>query len=488
MLRLPTVTSPDGHHNNTRQDINPANGPANKRLLQILKGSSVTTDFDLIAIGSGGGGISHAQRAAEYGARAAVIEDGPLGGTCVNVGCVPKKIMWYAAHTADQMRNVADFGFDITVTGNDWSELKQRRDRYVARLNDIYATKLDDNDVRLITGTARITGPHSVEVEGQKYTADRLVIATGGYPKVPGIDGADLGMTSDGFFELPDRPQRVALVGSGYIAVELSGIFGALGSETTIFVRKDSVLRCFDQMLQEETIKAIAHNGVRLETGVVPHAVHKTSDGLSLLAEDGREFGSFDAIVWAIGRAPRTDGLGLETAGVTVDSRGFIPTDEFQATNIEHIFALGDVTGRVALTPVAIAAGRRLADRLYGGMTDRKLDYQNIPKVVFSHPPIGTVGMTETKAREEYGDSVRTYQSRFVPMQYALGDDRIYTTMKLVTAGSEERIVGCHIIGDGADEMLQGFAVAVRMGATKQEFDDTVAIHPTSAEELVTMR
>ena len=448
----------------------------------------MTTKFDLIAIGSGGGGISHAQRAAEYGARAVVIENGPLGGTCVNVGCVPKKIMWYAAHSAHQLRGIADFGFDTTDSGHDWSEVKKRRDRYVARLNDIYASKLEQHNVQLIRGTALITGPHSVDVDGKEYRADRLVIATGGYPKLPGIDGADLGMTSDGFFELPERPARVALVGSGYIAVELSGVFGALGSDTTVFVRKDSVLRCFDSMLQEETIKAMDHNGIRLETGVVPHAVHRTSDGLQLVGEDGREFGPFDAIVWAIGRAPRTEGLGLEAAGVTVDNRGFIPTDDYQATNIEHIFALGDVTGRIALTPVAIAAGRRLADRLYGGMADRKLDYQNVPKVVFAHPPIGTVGMTEEQARKHFGDGVHVYTSRFAPMQYALGDDKVYTTMKLVTAGSDERIVGCHIIGDGADEMLQGFAVAVRMGATKQDFDDTVAIHPTSAEELVTMR
>ncbi|GMR17545.1 MAG: glutathione-disulfide reductase [Gammaproteobacteria bacterium] len=448
----------------------------------------MTTEFDLLAIGSGGGGISHAQRAAEYGARAAVIEDGALGGTCVNVGCVPKKIMWYTAHTAHELHRVADFGFDLAVSGHDWSEVKRRRDQYVARLNGIYASKLDERNVKLITGTARITGPHSVQVNGTEYKAERLVIATGGYPIVPGIDGADLCITSDGFFDLAERPQRVALVGSGYIAVEFAGVFSALGSDTTVLVRKDSVLRSFDHTLQEETIKAMEHNGIRLETGVVPRAVQRTTDGLRLVAEDGRAFGPFDEIIWAIGRAPRTEGLGLEAAGVNVDSHGFIPTDEYQATNIEHIFALGDVTGRIALTPVAIAAGRRLADRLYGGMTDRKLDYQNVPTVVFNHPPIGTVGLTEAQAREEFGDGVRVYKSRFVPMQYALGDEKVYTTMKLVTAGDDERIVGCHIIGDAADEMLQGFAVAVRMGATKQDFDDTVAIHPTSAEELVTMR
>jgi glutathione reductase (NADPH) len=448
----------------------------------------VTTEFDLLVIGGGSGGVAHVQRAAEYGARAAVIENGRLGGTCVNVGCVPKKIMWYAAHTADQLHRAADFGFDLTVAGHDWSKLKQRRDEYVARLNDIYAGKLEERNAELIRGTARITGPHSVQVDGKDYKADRLVIATGGYPIVPGIDGADLGVTSDGFFELPERPQRVVLVGSGYVSLELAGAFCALGSDTTVLIRKDSVLRSFDHTLQEEAIKAMDHAGIRLETGVVPRAVQRTADGLQVVAEDGREFGYFDAVVWAVGRAPRTEGLGLEAAGVTVDSRGFIPTDEYQATNVENIFALGDVTGRLALTPVAIAAGRRLADRLYGGMADRKLDYQNVATAVFTHPTISTVGLTETQAREQFGDGVHIYKSRYAPMQYALGDDKVFTTMKLVTAGDDECIVGCHIIGDAADEMMQGFAVAIRMGATKQDFDDTVAIHPTSAEELVTMR
>jgi len=454
----------------------------------MTKEEYVATAFDLIVIGGGSGGISHAQRAAEYGAKVAVVENGPLGGTCVNVGCVPKKIMWYTAHSAHQLHSVADFGFDVAVSGHDWSEVKKRRDQYVARLNDIYASNLEKHGVKLIKGTARINSPHSVEGDGQEYKADRLVIATGGYPIVPNIQGAEFGITSDGFFDLTERPKRVALVGSGFIAVEFAGVFSALGTETTVLVRKDSLLRRFDLMLQEETIKAMNHNGIRIETRVVPHAVRRTSDGLQLIAEDGREFGSFDAIVWAIGRTPKTEDLGLEAAGVTVDSRGFVPTDEYQATNVEHIFALGDVTGRIALTPVAIAAGRRLADRLYGGMADRKLDYETIPTVVFAHPPIGTVGLTEAEAHEKFGDDVHIYNSRFVPMQYALGDNKIYTTMKLVTTGKDERIVGCHIIGDGADEMLQGFAVAVRMGATKKDFDDTVAIHPTSAEELVTMR
>ncbi|MCZ6809150.1 MAG: glutathione-disulfide reductase [Proteobacteria bacterium] len=444
--------------------------------------------FDLIVIGGGSAGLAHAQRAAEHGADVAVIENGLLGGTCVNVGCVPKKVMWYSASYARSVRLAADYGFDLTVNGHDWSALKQRRDAYVARLNGIYQENLDKRNVELVRGTGDFVNKNSIRVESDDYRADNIVIATGGRPIVPRIHGAELGITSDGFFELPDRPERVALAGSGYVAVELSGVFNALGSDTTVLVRKDGMLRSFDQMLRDEQHKAMQQDGIQLETGVVPHALERTSGGLKLIAEDGREFGTFDSIVWAVGRAPNTEYLRLDAAGVAADGYGFVPVDDYQATNVDNIFALGDVTGREALTPVAIAAGRRLADRLYGGIADRHLEYRFIPTVVFAHPPIGTVGMTEADARAEFGDDVRVYESRFTPMLYALGEHKEPSAMKLVTVGHEEKIVGCHVIGDGADEMMQGFSVAVRMGATKKDFDDTVAIHPTSAEEFVTMR
>ncbi len=444
--------------------------------------------FDLIVIGGGSAGLAHAQRAAEHGADVAVIENGLLGGTCVNVGCVPKKVMWYSASYARSVRLAADYGFDLTVNGHDWSALKQRRDAYVARLNGIYQENLNKRNVELIRGSGDFVNKNSIRVESDDYRADNIVIATGGRPIVPRIHGAELGITSDGFFELPDRPERVALAGSGYVAVELSGVFNALGSDTTVLVRKDGMLRSFDQMLRDEQHKAMQQDGIQLETGVVPHALERTSGGLKLIAEDGREFGTFDSIVWAVGRAPNTEYLRLDAAGVAADGYGFVPVDDYQATNVDNIFALGDVTGREALTPVAIAAGRRLADRLYGGMADRHLEYRFIPTVVFAHPPIGTVGMTEADARAEFGDDVRVYESRFTPMLYALGEHKEPSAMKLVTVGQEEKIVGCHVIGDGADEMMQGFSVAVRLGATKKDFDDTVAIHPTSAEEFVTMR
>jgi len=448
----------------------------------------VTNRYDLLVIGGGSGGLAHAQRAAEYGANAAVIEYGPLGGTCVNVGCVPKKVMWYAAHHAHQFHHAAAYGFDAEVKGHDWNVLKARRDAYIERLNSIYENNLDKRGVRYIAGAARFVDANTVSVEGREYEADRIVIATGGKPMVPDIPGAELGITSDGFFELEDRPQRVLIAGSGYVAVELAGVFNALGSDVQLVVRKDGVLRSFDSMLSMQLMEAMDKNGVELDTGVIPESIEQTDAGIVLHAEDGRSFGPVDCLVWAIGRSPNTEALVAEKAGVDQDKYGFIPTDEFQQTNVKNIFALGDVTGRVALTPVAIAAGRRLADRLYGGMEGRHLEYKLIPTVIFSHPTIGTIGMTEDEARAEYGDDIKVYSSGFIGMYYALGTDKQRSVMKLITAGTDERVVGCHVIGEGADEMMQGFAVAMRMGATKKDFDDTVAIHPTSSEELVTMR
>jgi len=448
----------------------------------------MSAKFDLLVIGGGSGGLAHAQRAAEYGAKAAVIEYRPLGGTCVNVGCVPKKVMWYASHLAHDLHHASDYGYDLKVNGHDWSGLKARRDAYIKRLNGIYENNLDKRGVTYIEGVARFVNATTIDVDGREYSAERIVIATGGQPMVPEIPGADLGITSDGFFELEERPQRVLIAGSGYVAVELAGVFNGLGSETRIVVRKDSVLRDFDKMLSTELMATMQKDGIVLETGVVPAAVRQTADGLVLTAEDGREFDPVDAVLWAVGRSPNTEPLDVDKAGVELDERGFVPTNKMQETNVENIFALGDVTGRAALTPVAIAAGRRLADRLYGGMDGRHLDYRLIPTVIFSHPTIGTVGMTEDEARQQYGDDVHVYNSGFTPMFYALGDDKGRSVMKLITVGSDERIVGCHVFGAGADEMMQGFAVAIRMGATKKDFDDTVAIHPTNAEEVVTMR
>ena len=444
--------------------------------------------FDLVVIGGGSGGLAAAQRAAEYGASVALVEPEPLGGTCVNVGCVPKKLMWNAASISQVLGEASGYGFSISSQEHNWAQLKQKRDAYIARLNGIYGRNLEQKNIRVFKSRGRLKGSGKVAVDGQTIDGRHLIIATGGYPIVPELPGAELGITSDGFFDLEQRPQRVLIAGSGYVAVELAGVFRALGSEVTLLARKDGVLRSFDPMLREELMDAMAQHGIDLVSRAVPLAVTGGPGDINLETEDGRTFEGYDCLLWAVGRGAASDGLGLAEAGVRTDSEGFVPTDEFQNTNVEGVYAVGDITGRPALTPVAIAAGRRLADRVFGGMADRHLDYANIPTVIFSHPPIGTVGLSEVEAHALHGDSVTIYTSRFIPLYQSMLEHKTYSAMKLVTAGPEEKILGCHVIGPGADEMLQGFAVAIRMGASKQDLDDTVAIHPTSAEELVTMR
>jgi glutathione reductase (NADPH) len=457
----------------------------------------MSDQYDLIVIGGGSGGLACAQRAAEHGARAVVIESHRLGGTCVNAGCVPKKIMWNAASIAGALEDAASYGFSIVGPGrdtgiaHDWAALRKARDAYVLKLNGIYEHNLIKRKVELRRGRARLLSPGSVAVLNASGEAvlrgARVVLATGGRPIMPNIPGCELGINSDGFFELDRLPRRVAVVGSGYVAAELSGVLAALGAQVTLILRADRVLRDFDVMLGHALVEEMTAQGIQVLKGTTLVRAQR-GEGIELTTQQGQCLRGFDAVLWAVGRQPNTDDLGLEKAGVATDAEGFIITDAYQDTNVAGVHAIGDVTGREALTPVAIAAGRRLSDRLFGGQEGRHLSYEMIPTVIFSHPPIGTVGVTEAAARERHGDAVRVYTTDFLPLYHGLTPHKPRSRMKLVTLEPQQRIVGCHVIGRGADEMLQGFAVAIRMGATKRDFDDTVAIHPTNAEEMVTMR
>lgn len=445
--------------------------------------------YDLISIGGGSGGIATANRAAQYGARAAVVEGGRLGGTCVNVGCVPKKIMWYAAHHAEAITEAQNYGFNVAQQGFNWTELVAKREAYIARLNAIYGRNLNNNGVELIEGLARFVDSKTIEVNGERYTADRFVIATGGKPVVPDVPGAELGITSDGFFALERQPQKALVIGAGYIAVELAGVLNALGTQTSLVVRKHKPLRNFDDDIVDALVKGMQETGIELISHANVERVDAASEGKrTVYLDNGRVIEEVDALIWAIGRQANSADLNLAAAGVEVQANGVIPADEYEATNVPGIYAVGDVNGKAALTPVAIAAGRRLADREFNNMAGRKLDYSVIPTVIFTHPPIGTVGLSEAEARAQYGDEVKTYKSSFAPMSHAFAAHKPPTVVKLVVTGAEERVVGVHAIGPGVDEMTQGFGVAVSMGASKADFDNTIPIHPTLAEELVTLR
>ena len=445
--------------------------------------------FDFIVIGGGSGGIASARRAAQYGAKVLLIESGPLGGTCVNVGCVPKKVMWTTSQINETLDLAKDYGFRIERLGFDWPTIKQARDAYVSRLNGIYGRNLDDSGVSLIRGKARFISGNGIVVNGDECHADHILIATGGVPSVPNMPGAELGITSDGFFKLAHQPKKILVIGAGYIATELAGLMHGLGSEVSMLLRKDKLIRTFDHDVHEMVMAQMQQSGIEIMTKVTLQSLVKGNDSLGYRDNEGNGADEFDCIIWAIGRHTNIASLNLEVAGVEVDARGRIQTDEFQNSSAKGIYAVGDVTHRAQLTPVAIAAGRKLADRLFDNQTDARLDYENIPTVIFSHPPVGSVGLSEAEARAKYGENeIKIYKHFFIDMHYAVTEHKPRTLVKLIVHGADQRVVGCHVVGRGADEMIQGFAVAVKMGATKQDFDNTVAIHPTAAEELVTLR
>ncbi|MGL6025774.1 MAG: glutathione-disulfide reductase [Vibrio sp.] len=450
----------------------------------------MATHFDYLCIGGGSGGIASANRAAMYGAKVALIEAQDLGGTCVNVGCVPKKVMWHGAQIAEAMHLYAkDYGFDVEVKNFNWATLIASRQAYIGRIHQSYDRVLGNNKVEVIKGFARFIDSKTVEVNGEHYTADHILIAVGGRPTIPNIPGAEYGIDSNGFFELTEQPKRVAVIGAGYIAVEIAGVLNALGTETHLFCRKQSPLRSFDPLIIDTLVEVMNAEGPQLHIHSVPKQVVKEADGsLTLHLENGQTY-NVDTLIWAIGRHPATDAINLAATGVATNEQGYIKVDAWQNTNVAGIYCVGDIMdGGIELTPVAVKAGRQLSERLFNNQPNAKMDYQLVPTVVFSHPPIGTIGLTEPQAIAQYGaQNVKVYQSSFTAMYTAVTAHRQPCKMKLVCAGPEQTVVGLHGIGFAVDEMIQGFAVAIKMGATKADFDAVVAIHPTGSEEFVTM-
>jgi glutathione reductase (NADPH) len=445
------------------------------------------TDSDLLVIGGGSAGVAVAIRAARHGAKVALFEPRELGGTCVNRGCVPKKAMWLAAELAEAQRMAVAVGFDSRPGELDWRAFVARREAYVQRARQSYANRLRELGVRVIAAPAHFVEPHTLRVQDREYRAPRIVIATGSRPRAPDLPGGELAIDSDGFFGLDARPARVGIIGGGYIAVELAGVLRALGSSVELITRS-GLLSHFDAELGEALGAMMQSEGIAHHEGCAVQGVRRDGDALWLDCADHARHGPYDCVVSAVGRVPNVESLGLEVVGVATNAADEIVTDAFENSSVEGVYALGDVNGKRQLTPVAIAAGRRLADRLFGGKPDAHLDYECIPSVVFSHPPVGSVGLSEIEARRRFGDEhVHVRRARFAPMLWSLAGREGRTLMKLVCAGDDERVVGLHGVGPGMDEMLQGFAVALRMGATYADFLKTVAIHPTSAEEFVTM-
>ena len=442
--------------------------------------------FDLVVLGAGSGGIAGAIRAARHGARVALVEPGLLGGTCVNVGCVPKKAMWLAAELADGFELARGFGFDVGAPALDWNRFVAVRSGYIDAIHKGYRERMASLGITLVVGHGCFADDGAIMVGERRLAAPHVLIATGARPRRVHVSGGELGMVSDDLFALRAAPRRLLVVGSGYVALEFAGVFAALGSQVEVLARGERLVQRFDADISvalEENLRA-AGVGVHLRSEVVE--ARRDADGTFSVTCTGEGVsGGFDALLWAVGRQPNVEGLRLDRVGIGQDGDGHVQVDSLQDTTRDGVYAVGDVTAAPELTPVAIAAARRLMDRLFGGEVDAKLDYSLLPTVLFSHPPVGTIGLTEAEARMFHGDSVRCYAARFRPMRGALAGRPQRTLVKLVCAGSDERIVGLHVCGEAADEMLQGFAVAVVMGACKRDFDRTVAIHPTSAEEFV---
>ena len=445
-------------------------------------------NYDYIVIGGGSGGIASANRAAIHGANVLLIEGNQLGGVCVNMGCVPKKVMWQASNMLQMLHaDVAGYGIRASVDEFRFEQLVKNREVYIQRLHQVYARGLELNKVTLIRGYAKFKSDDEVEVNGQLYKAPNILLATGGKPSKLDIPGGEYALDSNDFFALTKQPQKVVVIGAGYIAAELSGVMHGLGTQVHWAFRKDKPLRSFDEMLINHLVEKYKESGIKIYSNSIPKKIVKQHEEVTVYFENGQNI-TAEHVFFAGGRTPNTQELGLENTAVQMNEKGIVVVDKFQNTTAKGIYAVGDIIGKIDLTPVAIAAGRRLSERLFNSKTDEYQDYHLVPTVVFTHPPIATIGLTEEEALREYNGEIQVYRSKFTPMYYALGEQRQKCEMKLICLGKEEKIIGLHAIGLGVDEMLQGFAVAIKMGATKKDFDDTVAIHPTGAEEFVTMR
>jgi len=448
-------------------------------------------DFDLVVLGGGSGGLAGAFRAAGHDARVALLEPGELGGTCVNVGCVPKKAMWLAAELSGSVTLASQLGFDVPETPDlDWPTLIASRQRYIHGIHASYRRRLDEAGIVLLPARGRLRDAHTVECDdGSRLRDAHVLVATGSQPRRPEVPGVELAGVSDDFFDFHQPPGHVALVGGGYIAMELAGVLQALGCRVDVFVRGQRLLGHSDAELAERLRENYRQQGIGLHFGYSVAGIEGGQGALRLRDAAGEASDEFAHVILATGRSANTAGIGLEDAGVALDGRGNIVVDDCQRSSVAHIVAVGDVTGRAMLTPMAIATARRAMDRVFGGDADARLDYDAIPTVVFSHPPLAEVGLTEAQARERHGDgAVHVYRSTFRPMRQALVDRPQHSLFKLVCVGEERRVVGIHLLGEGADEILQGFAVALKKGITLADLHDTVAIHPTSAEEVVLMR
>lgn len=447
-------------------------------------------EYDLIVLGGGSGGIATANRAAMHGAKVAVIEGRDLGGTCVNRGCVPKKIGWYGARVSEAIHKYApNYGFDVTMEGFDYTTFLEARDGYVSRSRASYDRQFEKNGIEVYSDFGRFMGPKTIEVGQETLQGKYVMIATGGKPSRLDVPGSDLLDNSDDFFEWQDLPESVAFIGAGYIAVELSQMMAAFGVESHLVVRHDRPLRHFDHMLSDLLMEEMVKEGVHLHTHTNFDAYERTQDGKIACYQDGQLVLTVDRVVQAIGRTPNTDQLGLEHTGVELDDKGHIIVNEGHETDEPGVYAVGDVIDRIDLTPVAIRAGRRVAEYLFNDASDSEIDYTNVPSVIFSHPAIGTIGLSEEEAIETYGsDRIKVYKSRFYAMYTSAGGHRQPCDFKLVCLDDQETVIGLHGIGEGVDEMIQGFGVAMKMKATKADFDSVIAIHPTGAEEFVTMR